>query len=207
MYVLTVDQVDSRETVDEVNTTLARLNSRYAESLRLSAERTAGDEFQLLTDDPQIVLELILGLTRTEHWSVGCGVGDVRLPLPNSIREAAGDAFVFAREAVERAKRRPSRFAVENDTGHAADAQAIIDLLLILRSRRTPEGWELYDLVASGLTQSEAAERLGISPQAASARAQAADLKAEFAVTGALGRILDRLDKPTDAPSHEEVAP
>lgn len=203
MFVLTVDQVDSRETADAVTATLDQLNSAFDTALSLAAERTAGDEFQLLVADATTVLDIVLTLTRAGQWSVGCGVGPVRSPLPSSIREAAGDAFVFARAAVDRAKRRPTRFAFEGKTADASDAEALVDLLLILRSRRTAEGWELYDLVRGGLTQSEAAERLGISPQAASARAQAAELKAEFAVTGALGKILDRLDEPF----RNEVAP
>jgi hypothetical protein len=203
MFVLTVDQVDSRETADAVTAALEDINQSFGQQLALAAERTAGDEFQLLTGDSTTALDLILLLTRTSQWSVGCGVGPVRSPLPESIREAAGDAFVFARGAVERAKRRPTRFALEGDTADTPDAEALIDLLLILRSRRSAEGWELYDLVRGGLTQADAAEKLGITPQAASARAQAAELKAEFAVTAALGKILYGLDEPF----RDEVAP
>ena len=203
MFVLTIDQVDSRETPDAVSSVLDELNGDPRHALPLPAERTAGDEFQLMTMAAETVLDIVLHLGRSERWSIGCGVGPVRSPLPSSIRAAAGDAFVFARTAVDRAKRKPTRFAVEGESTDAADAESLIDLLLILRSRRTAEGWELYDLVNSGLTQADAAERLGITPQAASARAQAADLKAEFAVTAALGRVLDKLD----APYREEVEP
>jgi len=197
MFVITVDQVDSRSTPDAVTAALGTLTATLGERLLLPAERTAGDEFQLLLADAPATLATALELTRTGRWSVGCGVGEVREPLPTSIREATGDAFIAARDAVDRAKKRASRFAVSATAApeSAARVEALVDLLLTTRARRTPEGWELYDLVATGLTQSAAATRLGITPQAASLRAQAADLKVEQAVTGALATLLAQLDE------------
>ena len=197
MFVITVDQVDSRKTPDAVTPTLGTLTTTLGDRLLLPAERTAGDEFQLLLSDAAATLATALELTRAGRWSVGCGVGPVREPLPTSIREATGEAFIAARDAVDRAKKRPSRFAVSATAAPeaAARVEALVDLLLTTRSRRSPEGWELYDLVATGLTQSAAANRLGISPQAASLRAQAADLKVEQAVTGALATLLAQLDE------------
>ena len=198
MFVITVDQVDSSHTRDAVGDALARLADRV---LVLPAERTAGDEFQMLIDDAATTLATILDLTRTGRWSVGCGVGAVRTPLPSSIREAAGPAFIAARAAVDRAKKRPSRFALEapDAMDGAARLEAIIDLLLATRARRSPEGWQLFDLLESGLTQAAAAARLGISPQAASLRAQAADLRVETAVTAALVTLLAQLDAEATA--------
>ena len=197
MFVITVDQVDSRSTPDAVASVLESLALTLGERLLLPPERTAGDEFQLLLDDAGATLAAVLDLTRAGRWSVGCGVGNVREPLPPSIRESTGEAFVSARDAVDRAKRRPSRFALASIA--APDAarrlEALIDLLLATRSRRSPEGWELYDLLEAGLTQAAAAARLGITPQAASLRAQAADLKTEAAVTGALATLLAHLDE------------
>jgi len=198
VFVLTVDQVDSSHTRDAVADALATLAERH---FALPVERTAGDEFQVLLDDAAATLATILDLTRTGRWSVGCGVGTVRTPLPASIREAAGPAFVAARAAVDRAKKRPSRFAIESIEAMdaAARLEALIDLLLATRSRRSPEGWQLFDLLESGLTQAAAAARLGISPQAASLRAQAADLRVESAVTAALVTLLAQLDAEATA--------
>jgi len=198
VFVLTVDQVDSSHTRDAVADTLATLAERH---FALPVERTAGDEFQVLLVDAAATLATILDLTRTGRWSVGCGVGTVRTPLPASIREAAGPAFVAARAAVDRAKKRPSRFAIESTEAMdaAARLEALIDLLLATRSRRSPEGWQLFDLLESGLTQAAAAARLGISPQAASLRAQAADLRVESAVTAALVTLLAQLDAEATA--------
>ena len=72
--------------------------------------------------------------------------------------------------------------------------EALIDLLLLTRSRRSPEGWELFDLIARGMTQADAAGALGITPQAASQRARAAGIRPEIAATPALAAALSRLD-------------
>jgi hypothetical protein len=197
MFVITVDQVDSRSTPDAVASQLGTLNASLGERLLLPPERTAGDEFQLLLGDADATLGAVLELTRSGLWSVGCGVGSVREPLPTSIREAAGEAFLGARDAVDRAKKRPSRFALAATAApdQAGRLEALIDLLLVTRARRSAEGWELHDLLTAGLTQAAAAARLGITPQAASLRAQAADLKTEAAVTGALATLLAQLDE------------
>src|SRR5690606_6481642 len=152
--VITADQIASRALPDRVESMLATLNARP--DLMLPAERTVGDELQLLTDRASTALEIILLLTRTAEWSVGCGVGDVH-PLGDSVRSASGGAFIAARDAVERAKSTPTRFALRDDTATetAAHAEALIDLLLVVRSRRTEEGWELTDLLGDGLTQAQ----------------------------------------------------
>ncbi|WP_193510204.1 DNA-binding protein [Cryobacterium sp. BB736] len=193
MFVITADQVDSRSTRDLVGEVVADLNKRLKKQLTLAADRTAGDELQLLVDRAETALDVVLQLTRSGRWSVGCGVGAVAEPLPRSIRETTGDAFVAARAAVDRAKRRQTRFALEGTHGSAPDAEALIDLLLVLRSRRSDEGWEIVDLVSAGMTQAAAAKQLGITPQAASKRALAAELRAEQAAIPALTRLLDNL--------------
>jgi hypothetical protein len=196
MIVVTADQVGSRESADLVGGMLERLNRELRESLVLPADRTAGDELQLLVANGAAALQAVLLMTREGAWSVGCGVGAQTQPLGPSIRESSGEAFVAARAAVERAKKRPTRFALETEPASetAGDVEALIDLLLVLRGRRSTEGWELHDLLSTGATQARAAAALGITPQAASKRARAAELRAEQAATGALGRLLDTLD-------------
>jgi len=184
VFVITADQVDSTQRADIVGRTLESIGEQFGDRLALPPDRNAGDEIQALTPDAATTLDLVLTLTRERAWSVGLGMGGVRTPLPRNTREATGDAFVAARTAVTRAKRTPARFAVE----------AVLTLLLTLRESRTPAGWELYDLVASGLTQADAAARLGISPQSASDRARAAGLRVELAALPALTRLLARAD-------------
>jgi len=210
MFVITADQVDSTHRADMGGETLAALNGRFSERLQLPADRTAGDEVQLLASDAPTALSIISLLTRGEEWSVGCGIGTVRTPLPPTVREATGPAFVAARHAVERAKRAPQRFALVIEEGRplaSGDVSPVIDLLLFLRSRRTPEGWEMFDLIADGLSQADAAARLGISPQAASQRARAAGIRTELAATSAITRLLAAADGPgtmADRPAEQQ---
>ena len=196
MFVITTDQVASQTHADAVGSAIEQLSAVHGASFALPPERTAGDEFQVLTGDSAVALDVALRLTRDGQWSVGCGVGVVREPLGRGIRESTGDAFVAARESVDRAKKRATRWALTSlDRPDAAThLEALIDLLISTRKRRSPEGWELYDLVRSGSTQAAAAEALGITPQAVSLRAQAAELKLETAVTEALVTLLRDLD-------------
>ncbi|WP_431279849.1 DNA-binding protein [Leifsonia poae] len=196
MFVVTADQVDSRTGPDIVAGALDDLNHRYRDRLELPVDRNAGDEIQALTADAGTALDLVLELTRRGQWSVGLGAGSVRTPLPAETREASGDAFIAAREAVTRAKRAPTRFAANAVVAPqpAEDAEALVNLLLSIRESRSPAGWELYDLVTSGLTQAEAGARLGITPQSASDRARAGALRTEFAAIGPLTRLLKSLD-------------
>jgi len=198
MIVITADQVDSRSTADLATDALTALNTKFADHLMLPADRTAGDEIQLLVEGGQAAVDIVLALTRTGHWSVGLGVGGVREPLGASIRESTGDAFIAARSAVDRAKKKITRFAAaaEPRRGEAHDLEALVDLLLILRARRSEQGWEIHDLVTRGLTQADAASEIGITPQSASKRARAADLRAEDAAIAPLARLIDALDSP-----------
>ena len=209
MFIITADQIDSRHRADIAGATLDVLNDRYEGRLALPVDRNAGDEIQALVRDAGTALSIIADLTRDEQWSVGCGVGRVRTPLPPHTREASGPGFTAARAAVERAKSAPLRFALASESpGEAASAEALIELLLLIRSRRTAEGWELFDLVASGMTQVAAATALGISPQAASQRARVAGIRSELAAVPALAAVLARVDvtNPENAPGSDGSA-
>ena len=198
MFIITADQIDSTHTEDLAGNVVAALNARYGSRLTLPVDRNAGDEIQALTSDPQTTLAIILELTRTGRWSVGCGVGAVRSPLPRNTREAAGPAFVAARTAVESAKRDPLHFALQIDAAQSVETARVaplIELLLLLRSRRTAQGWELFDLMANGETQADAADKLAISPQAASQRARAAGIRTELASLPALAALMADADR------------
>lgn len=198
MFVLTVDQVDSRGVGDRVGRLLPELAERWKEALTLGPDRTAGDEFQVITRTAAAALGLVLELTRRDDWSVGLGVGGVDEPLPATTREAAGDAFVAARDAVDRAKRAPHRFALTAAVAGAPldgrDVEALTDLLLEVRSRRSPEGWAVADRLTPGTTQAAVAQELGITAQAVSLRTRAAGIRLEARATPALIRALEALD-------------
>jgi hypothetical protein len=139
------------------------------------------------TDDPGAALDLVLRLTRERDWYVGLGVD-----------EPSG-AEALARAAALSARKRPTRFSLAIATGRLPDSELLgplIDLLLQLRARRTPEGWALADLLQSGITQAEAASQLGVTPQAVSLRAQNAHLRLETSAVRALTELLDAAGAP-----------
>lgn len=178
---------------------MGALTGLLGQHLELPVDRTAGDEIQLVLTTPAAALSAILWLTRTGAWSVGCGVGTVNEPLGASSRESTGPAFFAARDAVDAAKKKDTRFALRSFELAAnvaaspigsADGEALINLLLLQRARRSDEGWALYDLMAAGETQAAAASTLGITPQAASKRARVAGIRGEFAAVPALAQVL-----------------
>lgn len=219
MFVVTADQVGSRTDIDRSAAMQRELQERFGRRLRLPLDQTAGDELQALTDDAATALDLVLAFGRDGHWSVGLGVGDVRLPLPDAARKAAGGAFIAAREAVEAAKRADGRFALRAATppGRAAEVTAeataqdttpmlsapelepLIRLLLLVRDRRSPQGWEAIDLVRDGHSQKHAASILGISDAAVSQRLKAAVWSVDDEARPGLVRLLAELDRATDA--------
>lgn len=208
MFVITADQIDSRNDRDRASEMIARLDADYGHAFTLPPDQTSGDEIQVMMPDAQTALDVILTLHRAGHWSIGLGVGEVRTPLPASTRQSAGGAFVGARNAVMRAKKADARFALETDAKDAAAAagdsrqelrgdevEALVIMLLLLRQRRTSEGWEAVDLLQHGLSQIEIATEVGISTAAVSQRIKAALWRVEDAGRPALVRLLDNLDQ------------
>jgi hypothetical protein len=199
VFAITADQVDSRNNPDLVEGALRLVTQLGGERLALPPRRTVGDEFQLITDDPATTLDIVLSLARvrtagrSREWSVGVGIGDFPLEHSDIVTESGGTSVFNARQAVEAAKRRPSGVAIVSDPNRTPDGatlQAMLDLLLNLRERRSDEGWELFDLLEAGFSQTEAAARLDITPQAVSKRALAAGLKLDSAARAALVTLL-----------------
>lgn len=200
---------------------------RDREGLVVPFERTVGDEIQGILEAGRagaaLAVDLALHLLRDQGWSIGIGVGQVDGPLPVVSREARGFAFYRARDAVERAKTRskgmsvavegpvpgapdraaPARSAagdtveaaVEPDL--AAEAEALLRLLAAIRARRTPQGWEVADTLASledePGRQRIVAQSLKISEQAVSQRVRAALWHEEEGVRPIVVRLLAEL--------------
>jgi DNA-binding NarL/FixJ family response regulator len=174
--VFTVDQRSSRTTADLVPAAVRE----HGSGALLAFERTAGDEMQAVFTDPSAAARTIKALLRAGTWNIGIGTGEVEEPLPASARAGRGTAYLHAREAVNTAKNAPGRIAVVGAVGarghRARHLETVVWLWAGLLTRRTDRGWEVADLVAQGMTHTEAAERLGISQSAVSQRAQAAGL-------------------------------
>ncbi|MFI2703666.1 hypothetical protein [Cellulosimicrobium composti] len=199
MFVLTVDQRGSTGRPDRVPEVLARLEALLADrpGVVVPFDRTVGDEVQGVLDDPATVVDVVLDLLRDGGWSVGLGAGDVDEPLPAVSREASGEAFVRARDAVEQAKSRAATAPVAvrgEPPERAAEVEALLRLLAAVVERRTDPGWEAVDTLARvGGTQKDVARALGVSEQAVSQRLRAALWPEEAAVRPVVARLLGEL--------------
>ncbi|NED94647.1 hypothetical protein G1H11_04915 [Phytoactinopolyspora alkaliphila] len=190
VYVLTVDQRRSRRGRDLVEDALTLMRRQVGDPL-LPFERTAGDEFQGVVTDAEDVRRASLALMREGSWSVGIGIGEAEEPLPDSTRSARGPAFVYAREALDAAKKRPHTIAVSGPGDRAQDADALMTLLAALITRRTDAGWEAIDLVEEGLALAEVADRLGVTRQAVGQRLSVALWQQEKDVRPLVVRLLE----------------
>lgn len=181
VFVLTVDQRGSRSTSDLVPELLTSLNRRPRRSgLLRRFERTAGDEVQGVLSEARATVDVIVELLRTDSWYIGLGVGEVSEPLPRSTRAGSGDAFVFAREAVTRAKSSPHHVNVVGaDQKRAEQVETVLWLMASVLRRRSERGWAVADLLGEGLTRREIGVKLGISQSAVTQRAQAAGVAEE----------------------------
>ncbi|QGF24646.1 transposase [Raineyella fluvialis] len=147
----------------------------------LPFERTAGDEIQGLVGTVEGVVGVVRHLVRLRNWRIGVGLGAVDQPLTDSTRAARGTAYLAARAAVEQARGVSVGIALRDGREEAevsASARRAVWLaesgLLLwaaVLTRRTAEGWEMADLLDSGLSNNAAAAALRITPSAASQRA------------------------------------
>jgi hypothetical protein len=193
MFVMTVDQRRSRRDIDRVPDLLDRY--RDFELIR-PFERTAGDEVQAVCENAATVVAIALDLVATPHWSVGIGVGSVELPLPDTTRAGRGQAFEAARDAVTRAKNAPAALAVTGPEPEAAeDAETASTLVALLVARRSDQGREAVALMAEGMSQTDAAERLDISKQAMSQRLSVAGWHVENAGRTLAARLLNAANR------------
>lgn len=205
MFVLTIDQDASRRHPDGVPallTAVAACLERAAVQPVLAFERTVGDEVQGLLDSAAGTLAVARTALRLGSWQIGIGVGQVSTPLPVSTREASGEAFLHARSAVERARKRGVGMpvAVVGEREASADAEAVLRLVGAIIQRRSRQGWEVIDALehASGtypMTQQDVAVALGISAQAVSQRLRNASWHDERDALPVLERLLKEADR------------
>ena len=131
VVVLTVDQHGSQTQPDQVPAALEVLGAVPA---RLGFQRTAGDEFQGVLDEPAALAAALEPLLRADAWNIGIGVGEVETPLPDQARAGRGTAYVAAREAVTAAKSSPWR--VRASGAHRRGAGTRVGGLVVGRAAR-----------------------------------------------------------------------
>jgi len=162
-----LDQRQSRGGYDLVEPWLRDMEDPSLAFL-LPFERTAGDEMEALIDDAATLTEVVLRALRTSAWWIGVGIGSVEQPLPESVRQSQGSAFVLARQAIQEAKAQPGRIRVLAEGRDAGDLEAALLLMGVLFSRRHNPDSPVNRLRKSGLTIVQIADQLGITKQAVS---------------------------------------
>jgi hypothetical protein len=161
----------------------------------LAFERTVGDEVQGVVADAATAVEAVSRVLRAGSWNVGVGIGAIEEPLPEGTRAGRGAAYLRAREAVTRAKAAPHRLTVVGAEGDP-EAEALETVLWLwagVLERRSDRGWQVHDLLASGMSHAEAGRTLGITQSAVSQRAQAAGLGDEKRARALAERIWRKL--------------
>ena len=169
MFVLTIDQQDSRSSDDAVPRILDVLSPI---DTVVPFARTIGDEVQGVLVDPDAVAEAVRRIGIDSGWHIGIGIGEVERPLPETTIEGRGAAFYAARQAVEAAKSAPANLVVsaDPDGDHRGLAEAAMRLLIstLAELRSHSRGYVGFRLDHPDATQAEIAAEFDVSQQAVS---------------------------------------
>ncbi|MCT2007403.1 transcriptional regulator KorA [Micrococcus lylae] len=203
MYVLTVNQRDSREVGDMVDELIRRL--RHVDTL-LPFQRSVGDELIGVVADPHTAVDVALRAVRERRWNVGVGVGPLLaadgtpgLPDSQDLEDVTGPGLAAARQAVEAAahgQRIPVAVSARNAEA-ATEAEAVLRLIGQLVWTRTDAEWRVLDLMVPGVRgqQKLVAAELGITTQAVSQAVQRSFWTEEHACRPAAARLLALADE------------
>ena len=116
-------------------------------------ERTAGDEFQGVLDDPAALAPVVERLLREDAWNIGIGIGEVEEPLPASTRAGRGPAYLARARRGDRGQVRalapPRRRATTPGARRPRDRAVALGRACWPGAPRG--GWEVADLVDTGL--------------------------------------------------------
>lgn len=199
MFVLTINQRDSKESGDRVEELLETLGEIPA---LVPFQRSIGDEAIGVVQSAHIAVEVALEAIRERRWHIGIGVGPVEMAEGASINTAEGFGLVYARRAVNRAQRSTERIplAVEGPSSEvAAEAEAVLRLIAQIVFTRTDAEWSVLDLMVPGVRgqQKAIAAALGISTQAVSKAISRSFWNEEWACRPAAARLLDLVAGPT----------
>lgn len=204
VYVVTLDQ-RRREAGDLVPGLLRRLADL---GTVVPFQRARAHAVQGITADPGAAVAAALAGLRGGAWSVGIGVGPVRLgtatdPEGRTGLRADGPGTVHAHHAAESAAGRvPVRVAAD-DAVAAAQAQAVLRLLGRIVAERSDAEWRVVDLLVPGARgqQKAVAAELGISPQAVSKAVARSQWQEEQDARPAAARLLGLCEPGPDGSS------
>jgi hypothetical protein len=202
MYVLTINQRDSRESGDRVDELVAGLAHLPA---AIDFQRSVGDEAIGVVSEAGTAVDAAMLALRSRRWHVGIGVGSLHVPLPADVHNAEGYGLVYARRAVDRARKTGERvpLAVAGpDSQIAQEAQAVLRLIGQIVATRTDAEWAVLDLMVPGVRgqQRAIADALGITTQAVSKAVVRSHWNEEWACRPAAARLLDLVGGPATLP-------
>lgn len=193
MFVLTIDQVKSRDNADRVPTLLDILSDIPTLA---PFERTVGDEVQGVPRDAAAALDALRLCIRDGHWHCGLGIGagNYSQDVHRRSSEASGEAFYAARQAVEASKKRTPSVAVKvpQDSALESNIDALLTLKMHVVAQRSQRQWEVIDALIAANSRAEAAASLGISPSAVSQSLTASAWDVETSTDSLLLDLLTR---------------
>lgn len=148
------------------------VNLRFREAIESPFTITLGDEFQILVHNPVVVPDLIPYVKKEMHpvqlvFGVGLGVITTEINRQQAIG-MDGPAFHFARQALEKAKKKKPGvvFLADHPAIEMVNAlQHFIESCLRRRTRRQLEAVDLFEL---GLTQQQIAQKIGVTQETVS---------------------------------------
>ncbi len=154
------------------------LNTRFRSSIASQFVVTIGDEFQGLFRNAEIVPELIW--TIEAHYAareirIGVGFGVLHTPIQKTALNIDGPVLHEARAAITLARDKRMLGGVFRGFGPHDDVLlGFAQTLRHVRSNWTEKQREVVSMLREGLTQTDAAKRLGVTKQAVSDHAVAA---------------------------------
>lgn len=198
MFAITYDQRGSTKNGDRIPELLAALERVPT---RCAAERTRGDEAQVLVDRADSALDAVRAAAELGQWSIGLGIGAVETPLPTSVREARGPALRASSDALEEARRTSQvpivvRAADARHAETAADAQAVLRLIGWMNRTRNTGQWRTVRALREdpSRTQAQIAEHLGVTQQTVSRSLKTSGWREESAADSLVQRLLAMID-------------
>lgn len=171
-FALIGDLVSSREMEDRARIQVAlagaveEANRDLGEAFAAPLKITAGDEVQVLLEDPAPVLDLMVRMADALHpvrlaW--GLGRGALSTELTEDVAMADGPCLHRARDAVDRAGADDAWLRAEGIPEPVASAlQALVNLMHAVRAEWT-DTRRAYVRAARTHTQTEVAERFGVN--------------------------------------------
>lgn len=169
--------------------------------LTLAVERTAGPAALAATSRAEDALDALLRALEAGSVAVGLGIGAADGPLPVSVRELSGPAVTAAARALRDALTTSQvpvavRAADERQATTAAEVQAVLRLIGWMIRTRNRGQWQAVRALRETpeATQSQLAERLGVTQQTISRAVKTSGWREESAAHPLAVHLLSMID-------------